>query len=65
VSLFSLFFIENNSSYLIDGNINSAAISATTTGGNITSVAHTDTCFLAPDYFNTYVLTNSLHVASL
>ena len=64
---FLRFFIENNSSYLVGGNIISVAIS-TTTSGNITSVAHTDTyfsvsIFSAADYFKTYTLTNSLHVA--
>jgi len=43
--LFSSFFIENNLSYLVSGNIISVAISATA-GGNITSVALSDTCFL-------------------
>jgi len=38
-------FIENNLSYLVSGNITLVAISATA-GGNITSVALTDTCFL-------------------
>jgi len=41
---FSSFFIENNLSYLVGGNIISVAISATA-GGKITSVALTDTCF--------------------
>jgi len=58
VSYFSSFFIENNLSYLVGGNITSVAISTTTggnitlvaisatAGGNITSVALSDTCFL-------------------
>jgi len=45
VTFFLSFFIENNLSYLIGGNIISVGISATA-GGNITSVALTDTCFL-------------------
>ena len=54
---FSSFFIENNLSYLVGGNITSVDISATAggnissvamsaiVGGNITSVALSDTCF--------------------
>jgi len=41
---FAGFFIENDLSYLVGGNITSVAISATASG-NITSVALSDTCF--------------------
>jgi len=44
VSFLSSFFIENNLSYLVGGNITSVAVS-TTAGGGITSVVLSDTCF--------------------
>jgi len=56
VLFFFVFFIENNLSYLVGGNITSVVLNATaggnitlvaistTAGGNITSVAPSDTC---------------------